>query len=288
MNRNPVISKLTFTLVFALIAWSALVSNLQAQTENRIASVEKLIESSSAAAQIEESGQEDAINGREMARGLYQQALQAYEGGQTEKADALLQQATQAMFEAVRLAGNGEINVDKMRRDFSARMQSVDALMQAYERISVEKNNPARAELEQEVERKLASANSLFDAGALDRAREELDRAYLMAKTSIEELRGGDTLVRSLNFASKEEEYRYELDRNDTHEMLVTVLLNDKLQQNTPNQMTEQFINKAKSLRDQAEQEASKGEFENAIKTLENSTSNLVRAIRSAGVYIPG
>ena len=288
MNRNPVILKLTFTLVFALIAWSALVSNLQAQTENRIASVEKLIESSSAAAQIEESGQEDAINGREMARGLYQQALQAYEGGQTEKADALLQQATQAMFEAVRLAGNGEINVDKMRRDFSARMQSVDALMQAYERISVEKNNPARAELEQEVERKLASANSLFDAGALDRAREELDRAYLMAKTSIEELRGGDTLVRSLNFASKEEEYRYELDRNDTHEMLVTVLLNDKLQQNTPNQMTEQFINKAKSLRDQAEQEASKGEFENAIKTLENSTSNLVRAIRSAGVYIPG
>ena len=288
MNRNPVISKLTFTLVFALIAWSALVSNLQAQTENRIASVEKLIESSSAAAQIEESGQEDAINGREMARGFYQQALQAYEGGQTEKADALLQQATQAMFEAVRLAGNGEINVDKMRRDFSARMQSVDALMQAYERISVEKNNPARAELEQEVERKLASANSLFDAGALDRAREELDRAYLMAKTSIEELRGGDTLVRSLNFASKEEEYRYELDRNDTHEMLVTVLLNDKLQQNTPNQMTEQFINKAKSLRDQAEQEASKGEFENAIKTLENSTSNLVRAIRSASVYIPG
>lgn len=288
MNRYPGILKLTFALVLAFIASSTFVSTSQAQTENRIVSVEKLIESSSAAAQIEASGQRDAINGREKARELYLEALQAHQNGQTEKADALLQQATQAMFEAVRLAGKGEINADKMRRDFSARMQSVEALMQAYERISLEKNDLARAELKQEVEKKLASANSLFEAGALDRAREELDRAYLMAKTSIDELRGGDTLVRSLNFTSKEEEYHYELDRNDTHEMLVTVLVKDKLQQSSPNQMTEQFINKAKSLRDQAEQEASTGEFANAIKTLEESTSYLVRAIRSAGVYIPG
>ena len=38
-------------------------------------------------------------------------------------------------------------------------------------------------------------------------------------------MRSGDTLVRSLNFASKEEEYRYEIDRNDTHQMLIKVLV---------------------------------------------------------------
>jgi hypothetical protein len=41
-------------------------------------------------------------------------------------------------------------------------------------------------------------------------------------------------------------------------------------------------------LRKTAEEQAAKREFDAAVKTLEESTRELVRAIRAAGVYIPG
>jgi HEPN domain-containing protein len=50
----------------------------------------------------------------------------------------------------------------------------------------------------------------------------------------------------------------------------------------------QQFMAKAKRLREQAEQQAEKGAYEEAIHTLEQSTKEIVRAIRSAGIYIPG
>ncbi len=264
------------------------VTATNAQTENRLESVAKLIESSSAAQQIETSNNPQAIARREDARALYRQAVETQQQGNTESADKFLQQATQTMFEAVRLAGKEQINDEKTRKEFAIRMQSVEALMQAYQRISIEKNNGGANQFRQDVTAKLEHAQSLHDDGQLEQARGVLDDAYVMAKTAIEELRGGDTLVRSLNFASKEEEYRYELDRNDTHEMLITVLLKEKMQDGKPNAMTQQFIDKAKDLRSQAEKEASSGDYLTAIKTLEESTRHLVRAIRGAGIYIPG
>ena len=79
-----------------------------------------------------------------------------------------------------------------------------------------------------------------------------------------------------------------ELDRNETHRMLIKVLLAEKMA-NSPMQATaEKFIGKAEDLRSQAESAAAGEEFEQAISLLEQSTKELIRAIRSAGIYIPG
>ena len=116
-----------------------------------------------------------------------------------------------------------------------------------------------------------------------------LDEAYVAAKVAIEHLRGGETLVRSLNFASSEEEYHYEVDRNDTHRMLVDVLLKEKMKTNWGIEaMVNKFMESADKLRTRADEQASDGEYENAIGTMEQSTKEIVRAIRSAGIYIPG
>jgi hypothetical protein len=55
---------------------------------------------------------------------------------------------------------------------------------------------------------------------------------------SVEHSRTGETLTRELKFDTPRDEYAYELDRNDTHKMLVTMLLKDKLEnQNTQNRI---------------------------------------------------
>ena len=139
------------------------------------------------------------------------------------------------------------------------------------------------------VQKRLKSAKAEEAKGNYTNGREILDEAYVAAKVAIEHVRGGDTLVRSLNFASSKEEYIYETDRNDTHRMLVDVLLKEKMASNTNiKDMVAKHMHAAAKLRQQAEDEAAGGNYEAAVKTLEHSTKEIVRAIRSAGIYIPG
>jgi hypothetical protein len=259
------------------------------QLERKLVSTSTLIESSSGARQIESGGAPAAAAQRERARELHRQADAALRGGQLENAARLLDEASRAMFDAVRLAAPEQISGPKQRTDFDARMESTRALLDAQKRIAAEKSaGPRAAELSQRIELLMAEANELARAGRLADARRTLDQAYLAVKAAIGGMRGGETVVRSLNFATKEEEYRYEIDRNDTHRMLVQVLLKDKRDAAAVDAMVDQSLASAARLRSQAEQQAARREHEAAVKTLEDSTRELVKAIRSAGVYIPG
>jgi hypothetical protein len=98
-------------------------------------------------------------------------------------------------------------------------------------------------------------------------------------------MRAGDTLVRSLNFANKEEEYKYEIDRNDSLGMLYKVLIEQK---GSASELVLDQVKRGQELRIQAEKAAATRDHAAGVKLLEESTSNLIRAIRSAGIFIPG
>lgn len=253
--------------------------------EQRLAAVETLIERSSGARQIEESGVAPAREKREKAREIYRQARKAFDAGQLAVASQLLPQASVQMFEGVRLAAPEQITVPKARADFDARLETVNSLFAALRRVAAEKSSaPGAAETSRDIERRIADAQRLAKAGNVDAGRAELDRAYLLTKAAVSSLRSGDTLVRSLEFANKEEEYRYEVDRNDTHQMLIKVLLDGKPE----TVQTRGFVDRAAKLRSQAEGAAARRDHAGAIQLLEESTRELVRAIRGAGIYIPG
>jgi hypothetical protein len=260
------------------------------QIERRLESVSTLIEKSSAAKQIEASGNAQAQAERKKAGEMRQQAEDAYKKGDYPTASRLLDAAAKTLFEGARVAAPEQITAEKKQRDFNNRLESVKALLAAQKRISAEKRLGAKgAETTSKIEAQIREAQALAASGKLDDGRTVLDKVYVTTKTSIESMRDGDTLVRSLQFASKEEEYHYEIDRNDTHKMLVKVLLEEK-RANNPGleSMVQKYVDQAATLRTNAEGMAAKKDFENAIKVLEDSTKELVRAIRGAGVYIPG
>ncbi len=254
------------------------------QIERRLIAVGTLIDKSTAARQIEASRDARAIEKRERARQIHRDAQQAYASGDLARASRLLPEASVQMFEAVRLAAPEQVTADKARADYGARLESVRSLLAAQKRISAEKGAPAgSADATREIERTVAEAERLVGSD-VSAARATLDRAYLVAKAAIGSMRGGDTLVRTLNFATPADEYRYELDRNDTHLMLIDVLLKEKRRQAS----ADGYIEKARALRVQAETQAARGDHARAIGLLEDSTRELVRAIRGAGVFIPG
>lgn len=258
----------------------------RAQLEKRLDSVKTLLEKSSAAKQIEASGDPVALAQRAKALELWNQAKSAVERGELELAQKLLVEAPKLMFNAARLAAPEQILGEKLRSDYNNRRDSVKALLQAQKRISDEKGNVAGAEdVTRNIEAMLSEADKLAAAGKFEQARVTVDKAYLVAKAAVGQMRSGDTLVRSLTFANKEEEYKYELDRNDSLAMLYKVLIEDAGRSNS---VVEKFVKNGLDLRGQAEKKAAAGDHDSGIKLLEESTSQLVRAIRGAGIYIPG
>jgi hypothetical protein len=258
----------------------------QTTLESRLESLETLVERSSAAREVEASTRGEAHAARLRAREALQAASQAHGSGDAAGAERLLAEARREMMQAVRLATKEASTADHAKLDFERRLESTRALLDAQRRVSAEKKSGAEAV--RMVEQRLEAALALRTGGRLEAARAQLEQAYLIARASLGSMRGGDTLVRSLSFATKEEEYHYEIDRNDTHQMLLRVLLDGRAQAPAGQAAVAGLAERARVLRTRAEEAARRGEHTGAVRLLEDSTGELVKAIRGAGVYIPG
>jgi hypothetical protein len=257
------------------------------QLESRLKSLNLLIESSSVARQAALSNDPAAGQHRQAARDNLAQATDAVNKGDLPRAAQLLNNSAKEMFECARIAAPKSVSEDKKRKDFSARLDSVTALRDALIRVSAEKNQEHRTgETISKVDPMVLDAKIAAPVD-IDHARALLDKAYSMVKLEVEALREGDTLVRSLKFDSKADEYRYELDRNDTHQMLITLLLKEERKDPKVDSMVNNAVKEAGRLRSRAEEARKKGDYEAAVEALEKSTDELVRAIRAAGVDIP-
>lgn len=251
--------------------------------ERRLQAVESLIERSSAARQIESSAVAAALERRERARVRYGEARRALLAGDLAAADRLLPQASVLMIEAARLAAPEQITAEKGRTDLDARLAGARSLAAAQKRIAAEKRVPTGAQTTLAIEGLIAQAEADAAAGRVESASRAAQQAYLLAKAAIGSMRSGDTLVRTLSFADKEEEYVYEVDRNDTHRMLLKLLLDEARAG-----QAQAAAGRAAQLRVKAEALAGNRDFDAAVRQMEDSTRELVRAIRGAGVYIPG
>jgi hypothetical protein len=201
----------------------------------------------------------------------------------------LLDQAAREMMNGARLARPEQVNGEKAKRDFEARLDSTRALLAAQQRITQEKSAPPEAVTStRRIEADLGAGPSLAAAGRYEEARPLLDRAYLTRACRSSPCAAATPWCARCTSPAKREEYDYELDRNDTHRMLITVLLAERKDAAGAMPATMQpFIDKAGGLRREAEAGAARRPCR-GIRLLEDSTRELVRAIRAGGIYIPG
>jgi len=252
----------------------------------RVAMVRTLLFESSAARQIEDSEDEPAKLKRQQAIGIYEEAIVP---GDIDTRRTKLNDAVALLYAAAALVSDSSGSDQKNRQDLERRQRSLDALLVAHERIMVEKGTAdEHTLLLADIDADTRAVETLISANKIDQAREHLDRAYEKTRLSVELSREGETLLRELKFETPEDEFQYELDRNDTHRMLLTVLLQEKMKNESVKDRVHSFVEEADKLREGATDQASDQHFEEAITLLERSTAELVKAIRGAGVYIPG
>jgi tetratricopeptide (TPR) repeat protein len=253
-----------------------------------IDAVERLVNESVAARQILDSQNEQALALHKKALEYLKQARQAQSHDDAHAVAQALNNAKIAIFQGIRLVGNKVVRKDKRQR-YNKMLHSLKALLEAHHRIAVEKgNNASTIETENHARTEMAEAQKLYSKGQLDQAMIMIDDAYSSVKFSLTKLRNGATLVRSLHFNTAQDEYRYEVTRNDTHNILINTVLKDKLSDPRLGKLMAIPMEQARKLRQQAELQAKNGQFKSAIKTMEQATRQLIRAIRMAGIYIPG
>ena len=280
--------------IFLLIALSSIHGLAQSAASkdsiaSRLQNISKLLHASSGARQVINSSNSAAKQKRRQALELYRQASEKFDQGANDGAAELLNQSTRSMFEAIKMATPVSLTGDKNIKNYAQRKLSVTALRDAFNRISDESNEgDSKQKVNNQLDQLITRADELLGKGDNTEARSEIDKAYHLLKVSIESIEDGKTLVRSLKFETKEEEYHYEIDRNDTHDMLIRLLVEGKEKSDYSKKQITKFVAQAKVLRQQADAYAGDGAYEVAIGLLEQSTKQLVRAIRSAGIYIPG
>ena len=259
-------------------------------TEKRAENIDRLLNTSSGAKQVVNGTSQAAREKRKDAVVIYENALAEMARGNDSAAAEMLSQASKIMFDAIRLSTPTVAAEEKDVTDYKNRKESVAALRDAFDRISQEDKEfeSNRSKVNSQLDELVAEAENLLNKGETPQARIEMDKAYHLVKVSIDSIRSGQTLVRSLNFETPRDEYLYELDRNDTHSMLVGLLVDEKKQSDYSKDSVARKVIEADKLRAQAESYAAQDAYEQAIELLEQSTKELVRAIRSAGIYIPG
>ena len=259
------------------------------QPQRPLETIARLLEESSAARMVSASGDPEALERRDEALEAFRRAEAAQAAGRLDEAQGLGNLAARIMFEAVHLAESPTAGDAKKRREYQRRLESVNALQEAHQRLIREESLGREHESRrQAVRQRVDAADALYAQGRLDEARDRLDEAYEMVRMNIGEIRDDSTVVYRPSFANKEEEYRFELRRHETHQRLVQLSMQGRGQEQGVVRMVDGFVNQAEALRVQAERQAARGQFGPAVETLDAATGQLVRALRSTGLFIPG
>jgi hypothetical protein len=260
-----------------------------ADFERRVNSIASLLSESSVSKQIKNSGSDVAKQYFKYAQVSFDNAVEEYRKGDLKKAGFHLKNSKKAIFEAVMYANLKGTGNEQDRHDYEAKRKSVSALTDALRRVSATKG---RIEENQAIIDKVIELTKQADQEYFKKhykkAIEIVHRGLEIVETAIATMRTGDTLVNALHFDSAEDEYKYELDRNDTHFMLLSMFLSEFPDDDTMNKVVDVHKSSAREHRSKAEGLSSQGKYKEAIKELEVSTMKIIRAIKSTGSYIPG
>ncbi|MBI4827833.1 MAG: hypothetical protein HY804_03345 [Nitrospinae bacterium] len=258
------------------------------RVEDRLQRIDTFLNISSAAAKIKESDSAKAKAQREQAVAKYEEArAQAANGGYAAASESLTQ-AWRLMYEAVNLLEESSSTHAKKKQHFAARLESVKALLAAQNRVWKEKHGAQKNAVATGAEKLKAEAENLLALDHVDEALAKLKEAYNKTTDSLIEMRQGETKERLLTFSTPEDEYKYEREKNLSLRALVDEMIEQKKPDENALARIREFVAEGERAGTRAESTAASGKFSEAIEEMGLSTKEYIKAIRAAGVYIPG
>lgn len=284
-----------FAVILLALGLAGVVTAGHYDFDARVATVSALIEAGARLDSTQASGKALAT-----IRAVQAEAVAAYRDGRVEEGYQRLEQAYVLVQMVVRkLASDPVVTTslmapgrsateptDGQRARYETLEHSVIALDEAYRSIRLELGNPLPNRSD-DVSRLVQSARREQATGRSDVAMRQMKEAYVLLQSEIVRLRGGQTLVNTVSFDGDRAEYEYEVDRHDTHLLLVELLLNQPRTDPEQASIIRSAVDESMRLHWVAQKHAAAGEYRQAIAWLELASDRLARLIRSHGHDIP-
>lgn len=137
-----------------------------------------------------------------------------------------------------------------------------------------------------EIDAATANSAQLSAAGRWGEANKELAEMYKRLTEQIAQMRQGHEVVLSLKFASPADEFAYEEKRFSSHQIMVDMMIADGKADGDRRRLVDPVLVEAARLKREAFQQASGGNYLEAVRSMERANSQLVRALQAMGVPV--
>lgn len=246
----------------------------------------KLVNESAAAKRVAGSSDAEARELLENAADAWRRSAAALESGQLRVAGRDAERGLADLADASRRVKDAQREQRLARERYDSLRKRVLSFSEAFSRVLEEKpGEPANRWLDQsKVSRLLDEAEALAREDDHESANLRLEQAANAVETALSEARHQETLLHKLTFETLEDEYNYELQRNDSYALLVDLLGRKSQQAGNRLQNLQRMLGENQTLREDAQDLYERGEVDAAILALEEATQRLARTLRASGV----
>ena len=252
---------------------------------NKVKFLDWLVHDSPVSKRIEDSADEEANQQLKRARDMWEQAVEHSEQNEFELAEVHINQGLKLMTKVSRKFKDQD-RVRQARIDLYKQVKGhVDMFVSAFDRIATEKGEDHIHKMldKEKLDSLMSSAQGKYDDGDLAMANHLMRQAADIVDHALSDARHEDVLLRELSFENLEEEYAYEVQRNESYVMIIDLLQKKTAKSQASNAYVKKMIEANAKQREEADALVKNGEYEQGIALLEKSTDKLSRALRVSG-----
>lgn len=253
--------------------------------------VARLLRESPAAKRIAESG--DA-----QAREYYRLAGEALARADAALAAARAADADRELNDAMWQVGKARQRVpDPMSRVIQERMrnatltENVETLVASFQRrlgaMAPGKSRDEAAARLARADLLVTDARSLKTAERIAESNRRLEDARGLLLQDVNALITGETVVYGTHFESAEDELAFELERNRGYAQLVPIAVAQYRPTRDAMLLIERYVEKSEAMVAVGRQQAGQRNLKSGIRTIQEATDSLQRALRAAGLSVP-
>lgn len=269
------------TLALLQASWAAHAS-AENQLKMKLDYAKTVVFESSSARRIEESDNTDARERLSLAQEKYRRARAAQEAQDFAQAEEFVNEALRLVTSASQMLPNTNEQAAKDKSRFNELLTQLETYSTWHQNSSLVNTHPD--DDQKQIQDQTAKAKELANSGDYTKANELLSNLLGAVVMKTNSSLKDKTSTYDLNFSSPEEEYSYELARNEEFLRLIPIAIAQKQPSEGMKSLMEKFIEKSSKLRLEAERQLEQQQTEAAIESMQKSTEELSRAIKLSGV----
>ncbi len=193
---------------------------------NKVKLLGWLVNDSPVSKRIENSDDTEAKQQLKRSQEMWQQAVEHSEKSEFELAEVHISEGLKLMTSLSRKVKDEDREKQARIELYKQVKEHVDMFVSAFDRIAVEKGEENVREMldRDELDAVMSGRTAAFDDGELVLANHLMRQAADMVDNALSDARHEDVLLHELSFESLEEEYAYEVNRNESYVMLIDLM----------------------------------------------------------------